>query len=156
MRRITKADLCNALAIRKAARHVTGLYDRHLASVGLTVTQFSVLSHLRRLGPRTINELAAIMATDRTTTGRNVRPLERDGLVSITTDPRDGRRRALSLTESGLDRLRHGRAGWAAAQAKFDAAFGAERALALREALADVTALDLDEAGATLSPNTRA
>jgi DNA-binding MarR family transcriptional regulator len=146
MSSIPKPDLCNALAIRKAARHITGLYDRHLAGTGLKVTQYSVLAHLRGLGPRTINELAAIMATDRTTMGRNIRPLERDGLVSITPDPRDARRRALALTDLGLARLQAARAGWAAAQARFDEAYGPERAAALRETLAGVIALDFDTA----------
>ena len=146
MSQITKPDLCNALAIRKAARHITGLYDRHLAAVGLKVTQYSVLSHLKGLGPRTINELAAIMALDRTTMGRNIRPLERDGLVSVTTDPRDARRRALALTDEGLERLVAARAGWKTAQAAFDEVYGAERATALRETLAGVTALDFDTA----------
>ena len=143
---ITKPDLCNALAIRKAARHITSHYDRHLAGTGLKVTQYSVLAHLQRLGPRTINELASIMAMDRTTMGRNVRPLERDGLVSITPDPRDARRRALSVTDLGLERLRAARAGWAAAQARFDEVYGPERAAALRETLAGVTALDFEKA----------
>jgi DNA-binding MarR family transcriptional regulator len=146
MSQITKPDLCNALAIRKAARHITGLYDRHLAESGLKVTQFSVLARLRHLGPRTINELAADMAMDRTTMGRNIRPLERDGLVQVATDPRDGRRRALSITESGRDRLRLAGQGWAAAQARFDEAYGPERATALRETLAGVIALDFETA----------
>jgi DNA-binding MarR family transcriptional regulator len=141
---ITKPDLCNALAIRKAARHVTGLYDRHLAEAGLKVTQFSILARLRHLGPRTINELAADMSMDRTTMGRNVRPLERDGLVQIATDTRDARRRALSITESGRDRLRLAGQGWAAAQAKFDNAYGPKRAAALRDTLAGLIAIDFD------------
>jgi DNA-binding MarR family transcriptional regulator len=142
MSTITKPDLCNALAIRKAARHVTQLYDRHLAAAGVTVTQFSILARLRHLGPRTINELAADMAMDRTTMGRNVRPLERDGLVQIEKDPRDARRRALSITETGRERLRLAAKGWFEAQARFDAAYGAERARELRETLAGLIALD--------------
>ena len=141
---IIKPDLCNALAIRKAARHVTGLYDRHLAEAGLKVTQFSILARLRHLGPRTINELAADMSMDRTTMGRNVRPLERDGLVQIATDTRDARRRALSITEAGRDRLRLAGQGWAAAQAKFDVAYGPKRAAALRDTLAGLIAIDFD------------
>jgi DNA-binding MarR family transcriptional regulator len=144
MSSITKPELCNALAIRKAARHVTGLYDRHLAEAGLKVTQFSILARLRHLGPRTINELAADMSMDRTTMGRNVRPLERDGLVQIATDTRDARRRALSITEAGRDRLRLAGQGWAAAQAKFDNAYGPKRAAALRDTLAGLIAIDFD------------
>lgn len=137
----TKIDVCNCAAIRKAARHVTLLYDRHLSATGLRVTQFGILSWLDRLGPRSINELAATLQMDRTTMGRTIRPLERDGLVQITTDPRDGRRRPLSITPSGRERLAAGRDGWLSAQAAFDEAYGAGPALALRETMAGLTGL---------------
>jgi DNA-binding MarR family transcriptional regulator len=135
-------DLCNCLAIRKAARHVTQHYDRFLAPLGLRTTQFSILSQLSRLGPRTINELAAHLAMDRTTMGRNIRPLERDGLVAIAVDPRDRRSRALSVTETGCERLAQARIRWEAAQSGFDTAYGSERARSLRETLAGVLAVD--------------
>lgn len=136
-------DLCNALALRKASRHLTQFYDRHLAGSGITVTQFSILSRLRIHGPRTINELAADLATDRTTMGRNLRPLERDGLVAIQADGRDARRRAISVTPAGLERARIARDGWKAAQAAFETRYGADHARALRETLAGLVALDL-------------
>ena len=139
---VPAADFCNALALRKAARHLTGFYDRHLAASGLTVTQYAILHRLRQ-EPRTINALAAALATDRTTMGRNVRPLERDGLIAIEADGRDGRRRALSITAEGITRLRRARDGWLAAQNEFEERYGAESARALRETLAGVAALDL-------------
>jgi DNA-binding MarR family transcriptional regulator len=139
-----KPDLCNCLAIRKAARHVTQHYDRYLAPTGLRTTQFSILAQLNKLGPRTINELAAHLAMDRTTMGRNIRPLERDGLVAIAIDPRDRRSRALSVTDTGRERLAAARDKWQAAQAGFDTAYGVERALSLRETLAGVVAVDLE------------
>ena len=54
-------SVCNCLAVRQAARHVTQLYDRHLAHVGLRATQYSILARLSRLGPLSINELASAM-----------------------------------------------------------------------------------------------
>ena len=48
----------DCFAIRQAARHVSQIYDRHLASVGLTITQFSLLSRLQRTGPMTMKQLA--------------------------------------------------------------------------------------------------
>ena len=139
----TAPDLCNALALRKASRHLTQFYDRHLAGSGITVNQFSILSRLRIYGPRTINELAADLATDRTTMGRNLRPLERDGLVAIGADHRDARRRAISVTPAGIERARAARDGWKAAQAAFETRYGADHARALRETLAGLVALDL-------------
>ena len=129
--------LCNCFAIRSAARHTTQLYDRHLAAAGLRTTQFSLLSTLARSGPLAIGELATRMAMDRTTMGRALRPLEREGLVAIAPG-RDGRTRALVVTEAGRDRVRQARALWEAAQAEFEASYGAAEAAALRDALARV------------------
>lgn len=141
-----KPDLCNCLAIRKAARHATHLYDRCLAPAGLRTTQFSVLARLAKLGPRTINELAADLAMDRTTMGRNIRPLERDGLLGVATDPRDRRSRALSITEAGRARVAEARALWVVAQQRFEAGYGAERSRDLRQTLAHLVASEFPPA----------
>jgi DNA-binding MarR family transcriptional regulator len=74
---------CNCFAVRSAARQVTQFYDQFLAPVGLRTTQFSILVRLKRVGSLTINALANEMVTDRTTLGRNILPLERDGLIRI-------------------------------------------------------------------------
>ncbi|NOG73284.1 MarR family winged helix-turn-helix transcriptional regulator [Roseicella sp. DB1501] len=137
-------DPCSCLAIRKAARHVTQFYDARLAASGLTTPQFSILARLRHLGPSTINDLAGDLVMDRTTLGRNLRPLERDGLLAIAADPADRRCRALVLTEAGQRRLAVARPLWQAAQAEFDARFGAEASAALRASLASLVAIDLN------------
>ena len=80
---LPRPEDCNCFAVRSAARHVTQLYDQLLAPVGLRVTQFSILAKLERKGPLTINVLADDLVMDRTTLGRNIRPLERDGLISV-------------------------------------------------------------------------
>src|SRR3954454_24317448 len=95
--------ICNCLALRQAARHTTQLYDRHLGSEGLRTTQYSILSKLARLGPQTINALAAMMVMDRTTTTRAVGPLARDKLVSIEAGE-DARPRVVRLTLAGEKR----------------------------------------------------
>ena len=127
-----KSESCNCFVVRSAARHVTQLYDQFLARVGLHVTQFSILAKLKRLGPITINALAKEMVMDRTTLGRNVLPLERDGLVKIEVSAIDGRAKELHLTKAGEKRLEAGLKGWAAAQTRFEGAFGAKRAADLR------------------------
>src|SRR5271168_3047540 len=79
----SKPEVCNCLALRQAARHVTQFYDQYLASSGLRTTQFSILANLQRLGPLSINALARELVMDRTTLGRTMLPLERDGLIRI-------------------------------------------------------------------------
>jgi DNA-binding MarR family transcriptional regulator len=137
-----KPEDCNCFVVRSAARHVTQLYDQFLAPVGLHVTQFSILAKLKRLGPMTINALAKQMIMDRTTLGRNVLPLERDGLIKIEASASDGRAKELHLTKTGDKRVLAGREAWERAQARFDSRFGAKRAADFRAMLRAVVASD--------------
>jgi DNA-binding MarR family transcriptional regulator len=134
---------CTCLAVRQAARHVTQFYDRHLASAGLRTTQFSILARLKRHGAMTIKALAEDMVMDRTTLGRNILPLERDGLISIKPGRTDRRSKELRLTDAGLGRLRAASEGWKDAQREFASAFGNERTVDLRALLHAVAATDL-------------
>jgi DNA-binding MarR family transcriptional regulator len=101
------------------------------AASGLRTTQFSILAKLRRQGPMTINALAAEMVMDRTTLGRNILPLERDGLIAVEKGRRDRRSKELRLTEAGAARFRAAAKGWVHAQRQFEAVFGAERTVDL-------------------------
>jgi DNA-binding MarR family transcriptional regulator len=130
---------CNCLALRQAARQVTQLYERHMAPLGLRVTQYSVLSRLARRGPLPINRLAAAMAMDRTTASRAIGPLRRDRLIATATGA-DGRQRVIALTKAGEARLKAARAGWRAAQAEFEKRYGAGDAARLRAELARAAA----------------
>src|SRR6476619_3586223 len=101
-----KSELCNCLALRQAARHVTQFYDQYLVPTGVRTTQFSILAKLQRLGPVTINALAEQMVMDRTTLGRNIQPLAREGLIAIGTGRTARSSKELRLTEAGNERLR--------------------------------------------------
>jgi DNA-binding MarR family transcriptional regulator len=136
------SEECNCLAVRQAARHVTQFYDQWLAPSGLRTTQFSILAKLRRMGPMTINALAAEMVMDRTTLGRNILPLERDGLVAVKQGRQDRRSKELRITEAGEASFREGMKGWRGAQRRFEAAFGAERTANMRSLLHAVAATD--------------
>jgi DNA-binding MarR family transcriptional regulator len=133
---------CNCLAIRQAARHVTQFYDQVFAPAGLRATQFAILSRLRRGGPMPINALAAVLVMDRTTLGRNILPLERDGLIEVAPGAADRRRHELRLTEAGIARYRAAVERWEKAQQRFGEVFGDERAAALRGLLREVVASD--------------
>src|SRR5712672_4285800 len=146
----SRAEDCNCLAVRQAARHITQFYDHFLAPSGLRTTQFSILAKLRRLDPMTINALAAEMVMDRTTLGRNILPLERDGLIAVEQGSRDRRSKDLRVTEAGEARFRSGMKGWVQAQRQFEKSFGAKRTKEMRALLHAVAATDL--ATAAVSP----
>jgi DNA-binding MarR family transcriptional regulator len=134
---------CNCLAVRQAARYITQFYDRYLAAAGLRTTQYGVLARLKRHGPMSINRLAAELVVDRTTLGRNIRPLERDGLIAIEPDPSDRRSKILRLTKAGDARFQRAQKRWAEAQKHFEHAYGGKQASQLREKLRAVVASEL-------------
>ena len=134
---------CTCLALRQAARHVTQFYDQHLMPTGLRTTQFSILAELKLLGPMTINALAEIMVMDRTTLGRNILPLQREGLIDISGGRSDRRSKELRLTVTGIEKVREARRARAVAQRQFESAFGRARASDLRAELGAVAACDL-------------
>ena len=138
-----RADRCSCAGLRKATRHLTQHYDLHLAPTGLNIGQYSLLANLARRGPIAPGAFAALMAMDRTTMGRNLQPLEREGLVAVAIDPVDRRGRLVSLTAEGQARLDAARPLWAAAQAAFEDRFGAAQAATLRGLLATLIATDL-------------
>jgi DNA-binding MarR family transcriptional regulator len=143
---------CNCFAVRAAARHITQAYDQFLAPTGLRTTQFSILAKLKRRGPLTINTLAEDMVMDRTTLGRNILPLERDGLIRIAPAASDRRAKELHLTKAGEKLFEAARKQWSAAQARFETGYGAERAADLRNSLRAVVASEFAPGGRSSAP----
>src|ERR1700675_3066517 len=79
-------NACTCGSLRKASRRISQFYDTALAPVGIKSTQFSILSEVDRRkleGPLTMCELATAMVMDRSTLGHNLKPLERDDLVTL-------------------------------------------------------------------------
>ena len=85
-----------------------------------------------------MTDLARLLVLDRSALAHNLKPLVRDGYVRTTRDLRDGRSRRVALTDAGCEKLTQSRRLWTDAQARFEAAYGAERAVALRRALAEI------------------
>ena len=128
---------CNATALRKASRRLTQLYDTALEPTGLRSTQFAILVELadRSTDPPTLAELADALATDRSSLGHNLRPLEREGLVVLREGAADRRRRYIALTSKGKGKWREGLRLWQVAQDRFEHVFGRSEAAALRATL---------------------
>jgi len=142
----TLPTACSCLAMRQAARHITQFYDQYLAPAGLRTTQFSILAKIKRMGPITINALARELVMDRTTLGRNILPLERDGLITIEKGASDARSKELHLTKAGAERFRAGIKKWAEEQKRFESTFGSKRSSELRALLQAVVTTDLGAA----------
>jgi DNA-binding MarR family transcriptional regulator len=104
---------CAAGTLRRASRSLTRLYDAHLARVGLTTMQFSILRMVqRRAGRIALADLADDLAFERTSL---YRALRRAGLVSIRPCA-DRRAREAVLTSRATRRIAAAMPHWAAAQ----------------------------------------
>jgi DNA-binding MarR family transcriptional regulator len=139
----TNSGECNCLAVRKAARRISNFYDAELAPSGLRATQFSILAAVSRSGELTVNAIAERLALDRTTAGKNLRPLEEAKLIKIAPLKQDRRARAITLTAAGLARFREAAPLWRKAQARFEALNGKAAVASLRTSL---SGLKLDPA----------
>jgi len=131
---------CIVAAMRAATRRLTQLYDEAMAPTGLRVTQFHVLSELERRSadPPTVGELAEILTMERSALGQTLRPLARDGFIDLGQDKRDGRRRPITLTKAGKDKVVRGRRYWSDAHEKFKDFFGENQTSVLRDTLREV------------------
>lgn len=88
--------------------------------------------------PPSIGDLAEALVMDQSTIGQNLRPLQRDGLVTLERDEADRRSRLAKLTRAGRSRLADARPLWLAAQEKFENGFGKRAAAELRNVLAGI------------------
>jgi DNA-binding MarR family transcriptional regulator len=127
---------CTCFNLRRAARTAGRFYDAVLAPIGLRNTQFSALAVLTQMGPTPISQLAEVMDMERTTLTRNLKPLEREGLVEQTVGE-DRRQRIVQLTRSGKSKYAKALTFWKEANESAGQALGATRTKRL---LADLKA----------------
>ena len=115
--------LCYCSAVRAAARKATALYDAALAPAGVNVAQFGLLRRIERVGTISLTELGRMSELDRSTVGRNVKVLERLGLVHCVA-ANDQREAPVRLTPAGARALRQATPLWDVAQRKVESALG--------------------------------
>lgn len=125
---------CTCVTLRRASRFLTRLYDDTLQSSGLRVTQFSLLRAVSRADATSVTALAEELLLDRTTMTRNLKPLERRGLIKVVVGE-DQRERTVSLTGKGREALNRALPLWENAQAVVRDRLGLKGLQALTSAL---------------------
>ena len=131
---------CVCARVRKASRAMTAIYDRFLSPAELRVTQFSLLNNIKRLEQATITKLSETMLMDKTTLARNVKLLEKKGLVRIKAG-KDRRFKEISVTKKGLDSLAMARPLWVQAQKHVTTCMGKNRMDHLIADLSELSAI---------------
>jgi DNA-binding MarR family transcriptional regulator len=131
---------CAGVHIRKAARRITRFLEARMAGTDLTIHQFGLMTQIAAAPDGTVGALAGLTDLDQSTLSRNLRALERAGLVEIAIVEKDLRRRAVWLTETGARKLEAAIPAWRAAHAALAAVLDprdvgelAEKTQALRE-----------------------
>ncbi|HXR55368.1 MAG TPA: MarR family winged helix-turn-helix transcriptional regulator [Casimicrobiaceae bacterium] len=127
---------CYCTQSRRIARALTDAYDDALAPSGLKVTQFSLLRMVARLETPTIGAVSEAAGLDRSTLGRNLMVMRKDGWVTLSAGV-DERTRVVTLTKAGRSAVQRALPLWEGAQAEIKA----KLPRAIRDALAAAPAL---------------
>jgi DNA-binding MarR family transcriptional regulator len=117
---------CVCFNFRKASRVITKVYDDALRPSGLTTTQFSILSVLGIIGPVNILKLAGQIAMERTTLTRNLRLLEKKGLIEIRPG-QDQRTRIINNSTKGNNAMASALPLWSEVQARVTGKIGTDK-----------------------------
>lgn len=139
-------SLCNNGVLRKAMRRLGQLYDAAIAPSGLRATQFALMAEIAALEGPTLRELARTLVMDLSALSHTLKPLARDGLVTIAADPHDRRAKRVQLTEAGMAKFRQAQRLWRGAQQRFEATLGARQAAELRSVLGFIASDGFTEA----------
>ena len=128
-----QACLCGNL--RKASRIVTQVYDEALRPIGIRPSQLYILVCTSSMQPATVNRLAEATVTDRTTLTRNLKPLQKQGLVRIELG-KDRREREVTLTGKGRGMIKKAYPIWEKVQGRMAKAIGKNK---VNQLLADLS-----------------
>lgn len=115
---------CVGFNTRRATRLVTQYYDKALAPAGLRSTQYSLLSILLMMDKASMQELAFVLAMDRTTLSRNLSPLLKKGWIKVSVGA-DRRAHPVRITPKGKTILERALPLWEQAQTQIVNRLGA-------------------------------
>jgi DNA-binding MarR family transcriptional regulator len=140
---------CTNLKLRQLMRRVAQRYDAEVGRVGLKGTQYSLLSHVTKLGPLRPADLAAGMDIDASTLSRNLKPMIAAGWITLDAGV-DGRSRLVQATAAGREKRVEAQRRWRAAQEGVNAALGPDRVVVLHALIDEaMRALEASDEGAS-------
>ena len=122
---------CLCLNVRKMARVLTHHYEASLQPGGLRITQFSLLVAIALAQKVPLTRLAEVIAMDRTTLARNLKPLERQHLITVETSTEDRRVRVIALTDEGRQKVNDALPRWKQAQTQMMSLLGPQQSQSL-------------------------
>ena len=136
---MASVENCACFNVRRVSRVITQFFDSEVRRHGIRPTQTPILGALRAKAGWSMAELSEWLGMERTTLLRNLRPLQRDGLVRARGGGRGGHVE-LQITEKGRAALAKTLPAWRSAQDKVVAILGKERWSSIIGDLEDVAA----------------
>jgi DNA-binding MarR family transcriptional regulator len=121
---LTSVENCACFNVRRVSRVITQFFDAEVRRYGIRPTQTPILGALQAKKGWSMAELSEWLGMERTTLLRNLRPLQRDGLVRAKGG---GGKVELEITEKGRAALAKTLPAWRAAQDKVVAILGKDR-----------------------------
>ena len=123
---LSAMENCVCFNLRWVTRAVTQFYDAEMRRHGIRPTQGTILASLKTKDSWNMAELSDWLGMERTTLVRNLRPLQRDGLVQISGGGR-GNRVELAITAKGRKQIEKLTPAWKSAQRAAVKALGEKR-----------------------------
>jgi DNA-binding MarR family transcriptional regulator len=117
---------CVCFNLRWVTRKVTQFFDAEMRRQGIRPTQGTILASLITKDSWTMAELSDWLGMERTTLVRNLRPLQRDGLVKAGGGGR-GRLVELAITPKGRKQMEKLTPAWKSAQSAAVKTLGKKR-----------------------------
>jgi DNA-binding MarR family transcriptional regulator len=116
---------CLATRVRQLSRIITRVYDDAMRPLGITASQFTLLTQLANQDSITAVEIGFTLDIEKSTLSRNLKRLLALGLLVM--DPPAGRRgRGLHLTAKGQEVIKLAFPVWQDAQRKASAVMGSD------------------------------
>lgn len=112
---MSAVENCVCFNLRWVTRKVTQFYDAEMRRHGIRPTQGTILVSLNARENWNMADLSDWLGMDRTTLVRNLRPLQRDGLVKAVGGGR-GNRVELAITSKGRKQIERLAPAWKSAQ----------------------------------------
>ena len=134
---MASVENCACFNVRRVSRIITQFFEAEVGQHGIRPTQSPILRALQAKDGWSMAELSDWLGMERTTLLRNLRPLQRDGLVRAKGGGHGGHVE-LKITEKGRALLAKLFPAWRSAQDKVVAILGKERWSAIISDLGEV------------------
>jgi DNA-binding MarR family transcriptional regulator len=123
---LSTMENCVCFNLRWVTRKVTQFFDAEMRRHGIRPTQGTILASLITKDSWNMAELSDWLGMERTTLLRNLRPLQRDGLVKVGGGGR-GRLVELAITPKGRKQMEKLTPAWKSAQSAAVKTLGKKR-----------------------------